>query len=386
MIHLKKQLRRKQLQPCGQPSQRRGSNRRGSSLAEILMALMIMGLGVVTVATLFPAAVLRTAHANRMTNSTILRYNAESLIQMYRNLIHYPDPNDDNDVAVDATSEADYYNSKYWVDPLGWYLLDEQNSNYRDELGGVNATGILRFNAGMTDVTEAEDLVTLPDTWVNSINVEGPVTDAAREYVEFTNTPITAEILQTYVDAATAGQPVRAVLVSEDGKHSVKRALTAGDINTGTLRVSWTGNPLPNDGNYDSVLIARLEIEERRRFSYMLSVRKNRSGVANVDVVTFSGRTYSELDEVVYSVNAQAGDTTGRVYDVTYTAGEEVYWSRGGFLFDPDACLWYRIQQVDRDPGNGLDTLTLERRPSKTLTNGVFLRGVVDVYPIGSKI
>ena len=53
--------------------------RQGSSLAEVLVALLVMSIGVVSVAALFPISVLRTVQATQLTNSTQLKYNFDGL-------------------------------------------------------------------------------------------------------------------------------------------------------------------------------------------------------------------------------------------------------------------------------------------------------------------
>ena len=54
-------------------------HRRGSSLAEVLVALLIMSIGVVYVALLFPISVLRTLQATQLTNSAQLKYDFDGL-------------------------------------------------------------------------------------------------------------------------------------------------------------------------------------------------------------------------------------------------------------------------------------------------------------------
>ncbi|MBX3449134.1 MAG: hypothetical protein KF777_06215 [Planctomycetaceae bacterium] len=52
----------------------------GSTLSEILVALLVMSIGVISVATLFPISVLRTVQATQLTQAAQLRYNFEGML------------------------------------------------------------------------------------------------------------------------------------------------------------------------------------------------------------------------------------------------------------------------------------------------------------------
>lgn len=56
-------------------------SRVGATLTEILMAILIMSVGIVSVATLFPISVLRTIKATQQTNSKIHKLNASELVK-----------------------------------------------------------------------------------------------------------------------------------------------------------------------------------------------------------------------------------------------------------------------------------------------------------------
>src|SRR4051812_18031109 len=51
-------------------------NRSGITLTEILISIMIMGVGMVSLATLFPLGLLRIREANRMSRSALLAESA----------------------------------------------------------------------------------------------------------------------------------------------------------------------------------------------------------------------------------------------------------------------------------------------------------------------
>lgn len=56
------------------------SPRGGSTLTEVLIAMIVLGVGAVSVMTLFPVAASRAIKANQITQSTILRYHAETAV------------------------------------------------------------------------------------------------------------------------------------------------------------------------------------------------------------------------------------------------------------------------------------------------------------------
>ncbi len=106
--------------------------RGGTTLTEVLMALLCMGIGVVAVASLFPIALLRSAQATQLTTATILRFNAETTIDLYngydttlpynsnnnRNLIYNPDLGTTSDTGI-----GDQNNTGYLIDPLGAMIV-----------------------------------------------------------------------------------------------------------------------------------------------------------------------------------------------------------------------------------------------------------------------
>lgn len=62
---------------------RTSKNRRGTTLVEVLASVMIMSIGVISIASLFPVALLRSIRATQVTHSTNLRLNAEAMLEVY---------------------------------------------------------------------------------------------------------------------------------------------------------------------------------------------------------------------------------------------------------------------------------------------------------------
>jgi len=116
--------------------------RAGTSLTEVLMSLMIMSLGVVSVATLFPISALRTLEANKQTNSTIVRFTAEALIDVDPQFVHNPDGvyafpgaaagvidstpyNSSYSLTPPMPAQPTFRGQNYLVDPIGWQGFNE---------------------------------------------------------------------------------------------------------------------------------------------------------------------------------------------------------------------------------------------------------------------
>lgn len=62
--------------------------RRGTTLSEVLVSTLVMSIGVVALATLFPISVLRSIQASQLTNAAVLRYNAESQLRTVPEIIN----------------------------------------------------------------------------------------------------------------------------------------------------------------------------------------------------------------------------------------------------------------------------------------------------------
>jgi Tfp pilus assembly protein PilV len=64
------------------------TTRRGTTLSEVLVSTLVMSIGVVALATLFPISVLRSIQASQLTNAAILRYNAEAHLRTVPEIIN----------------------------------------------------------------------------------------------------------------------------------------------------------------------------------------------------------------------------------------------------------------------------------------------------------
>ncbi len=93
--------------------------RRGiASLTEVLMSMLILSIGVSSVAVLFPVSVLRSVQATHLTNAAILMTNAKALVQMRKELLFDPDGDGNLDEHIRNRTEQHYI-----VDPSGYFEI-----------------------------------------------------------------------------------------------------------------------------------------------------------------------------------------------------------------------------------------------------------------------
>lgn len=444
----------------------------GATLAETLMAMLVMSIGVVSLASLFPLSVVRSLQATQLTNAANLRYNAEARIDMNRPLLT---SNALAVVAVPPVLPPPPTEPKtpfvYLIDPLGWNIAAYSSVPTYYRLGG--ATGIPRWNAGLNSESAAADLVTLPDSWTAQ-------TKSLPDYAAATPINATSVTFPSSVDLTsvnyTAPYESRVVVFDNTLKRSQVRRITGIAGQT----VSWTGslpvsiledqngnNTLDAGEDYDGngVLspVGDAWVETRdRRYTWLLNVRRfgNR---ANVEVVTFFGREFTTEDEQAYAATFASVGVDGKPgvagTDDNGTLGvddiSEIGWSgsddlvgadnqpgiagfddngdgtidnasekgwpgsddnrtihnvnwpttprptirKGGWVLEPTNGRWYRIraiyepsthtpvQSLSEITGTSVD-LVVEKdllETSATPITAVFLRGVIDVFPIGIK-
>lgn len=142
------------------------SARDGVTLTEVLMSLMIMSIGVSAVAVLFPISVLRSVQATQLTNSAILKYNVEALIQMRPELVF--DPDGDGNLVEHIGSKLE---SRYVVDPSGYYAMTDLSLGYIGNPFNPPASRGFADWFGNTD-TNADGI---PDTLVGLPRFDGGV-------------------------------------------------------------------------------------------------------------------------------------------------------------------------------------------------------------------
>jgi len=448
----------------------RTSNRRsGSTLSEVLISVMVLGIGVISVATLFPLSVLRALRANQFTQATVLRYNAEASIGALDLSNKYqffgPDNrpgqsgvNDNAANGTDATGthpgpngiagDGDDYSiwdndelyssgsddvNRVLIDPLGYHLMGDLGGNWNRSFGntadpnfptrpllrrvsgghpGNNANSGSSFNFTRA---EAQVLATLQDQFTTLFDVE--VASAV-------GTPIDRVNLPTRVDSSTGDElaaivqsgGVVNVTVFANGSGFVRQVLAEDLDGNGSLDpgedVNGNGNldetqarqiifdpPLPasvGTGAVERVVVQSLSED----FTWMITARlESRDLEVDMDVVVFHKRRFDEDDERIF--NCIVNDTdpgADNIYDeivVVYSsgAGNRPFAKAGDWMLDVSNNYWYRVQSI-RSEGQDTDgdgNLEMVIRIDRSLIDldgnqaiqAAFMRGVVEVYPIG---
>ena len=309
--------------------------RQGVTLTEVLMSLMIMSIGVVSLATLFPIASLRVLEATNLTNSTIVNFNAEGIVDAFPNMVNDADG---------SGSTREELGRSFIVDPLGWrehvdqfgiasvtdprLIYFEYNRPSGINLpiltlpnGTLRPTRFFGENAAapqiFTTLDVTRQIVSLPDTTTDIVDTfpdpDGSVTTA---YVTNAAGRIRGLVLPANVDlSVVALEPslYQALIFDKSGKYSETRTLSSvvgqqiewaqdlnldGSIGPGEdralpLRFTADASGTPNVG------LVRIE-QPVPYYSWMLTVHKDANGPVNVDVVVFNKRDFSELSEQIY--------------------------------------------------------------------------------------
>jgi hypothetical protein len=183
------------------------------------------------------------------------------------------------------------------------------------------------------------------------------------------------------------------ILWTEDINNTGGAAATGADVN-GNGVLDYYG--LPASFIAGGIGNVRIEVQERR-YSWLLTVRKDIGGAASVYVVVFFKRKFDvNVDEMLYQATFQSGIN---YVDVTYTAANKPFMHKGNYIFDANNGFWYRISNVvENGTGNGariyLDVPANagntnipdpNNLPNVMPARAMFPRNIVDVYPIGTK-
>ncbi|MBT6155789.1 MAG: hypothetical protein HOL01_01290 [Planctomycetaceae bacterium] len=399
--------------------------RKGTTLAEVLVSIMILSIGLVSLATLFPISILRSLQATQLTNSAILSADAETFIDIAPELVHNPD-GDNATVLANLLEHFQAPNTRnYIVDPLGWNRATANKSSFGLPFDNTNKTdqlprfsGHSSFDSATPGITasqaEANALrtVTLPDSWVFQLDGTGLQQDSAGNFssTQFTFDELTNDELKEVsipeVDIDGDGTldanedlngngifdtaESRIVIFDITGKKSQVRTITGISGQT----VAWNDafNDFANAGI--AVGMARLETREPR-YTWLLTVRQSPSGLrAQVDVVVLFRRPDpSTIGEKHYEAVFTGPTTTtngSRDATVVFLTNDEPVLKKGGYILDATNAHWYRIQDINEVEGvptasETTATLRLDRPALADGTAAMVVEGAIEVFPLKPK-
>ncbi|MEX0714936.1 MAG: hypothetical protein WD066_00035 [Planctomycetaceae bacterium] len=347
-------------------------HRGGVTLTEVLMSVLLTGFGVITLATLFPISVQRTIQATHLTHATILRYNAEAQLDIFPTLLSHPDGATDVTTFARNTSTGDAF--VYVLDPLGARVMTAAPNTFggaRDRFdGGVGLTTEAAARAFVT-LGGSPGVVGRSDSFTQEKEFSG---DATPTSFSTTSVTLPAEVdLANVPFGTTTSAPSRIVLFSNTGRGSQTR--TISDI-SGQV-ITWN-TPLPGTFQVEKVRILTPE----SRYTWMMTVRNLAGGSGSqVTVVVFANRAFAPEDELVRQASFVQGSNQ---LNVNWTGPTKPSYLAGGYVFDIENGYWYMVQQVTNETAASA-TLQLEQPAFANSASAVFMKNVVEAYPIGTK-
>ena len=386
--------------PPGRAQPRRPRpSRTGAMLAEVLISIFVMGLGVVAVASLFPISVIRSVQATQLTSAAIFRGNAEAVIDILPQILHNPDglapvPPLTPPLAYHPINDPSHNGTNYVVDPAGFFRFRNDYLGYEYSLGNNGVTpaappapppGITRFNGGFTAAT-ADGAVTMLDSWIEV--VPEAVTDGFSVSGTTCTMPATADLTTI---SFGAGNPMSRLVFR--GTTTGNEALRAGHVRNISGPISVLNVPFANalPANFTP---SNVRIETQLpRYTWMLTVKKAPYPAvgatipvspATVDLVVFFNRAYTPDDERVYSTAATAfNQTRGNKVLIDPIAGVVLNLKKGSYIFDAVNCLWYRILSYDISVTP--HEVMVDRDVQLNSNRALLMSGIVEVFPLGVK-
>ena len=245
----------------------------GVTLSEVLVSMLIMSVGVVSLATLFPISVIRTAQATQLTHSVFLLNNAEAAVESNLGLL--------------SNAQIYGFSGLGVIDPLGVQLVGTPTVSslgvgVGTSLGGVRRTDGLASTSITTAqrLALAEQLATLPDSW-SLVREEAATSTPAS--LSASPPTITVTNPTTGLNVRNGQYPANAlhrmVMFDATGKFAVLQPLYQSQIlgqNLSWWNVNGSGTSLTTGPRLPTGFTptrVRIEVQDRR-YTWMMTVRK----------------------------------------------------------------------------------------------------------------
>ena len=377
-------------------------NRTGATLTEVLMSMMILSIGVLSLAAMFPIGILSSVRATQLTHAVTLKNNVASRIDLDPGLILDPDRNHNEfngtgfDYIVDpigsvrladTNSDGSINPQTEWVRPFGW--VDHDGDGQLDQGEFV----CQRYHSGYNTSVSAEVVASLPDSWTELAagppQAAGFLPDRHRVNID-PATDLTAVGNIALTNQSPGAQvPLRVMLV--DPRDGQSHTSLINQVSGQTIK--WNRQmPMTPAKAMQQVNEIRVQQQELK-YSCLLTVRRENSGAAAVDVVVFLRRSFILDDE------RPVGSTTGflpgsQTVQVTIPVNSSVTYRTGGYILDATNLHWYQIAAVTELSATEreftLQQTIVEFAPSTNNPNGPNGRGailmphVVQVFHLGN--
>lgn len=382
---------------CGTP---RG--RFGATLVEVLMAVMIMGIGLVSVAALFPMSMIRSIHANQLTTGTILRYNAETNLdakpERYRRPDGTTDPAPDPNPVIAFAQKWPYAGTNFMYDPLGRVI-----GGYPATISLIGGGTSQRFDGGFnnTNIENAVSFLTSPDTWFGRYEtlLSTPIsidTTTTPHTSTLTLTNLTTDMLLNSTSPVSLQNTTRVTIFDPFGTNSVVKNLANANltITPASNTLTWQSDPeLPSAfGTSPNFGVGNIRIENLEpRYSWLFTANQKSIAVTGIDpqtaitIVVMFRRSYEPTE---YTPVGNAGANVfvygSNQASLTFPASDPPFLKKGSWVLEPGNMRWYHILNVLK-PNDTTATLTLETPADFNSKSAIFMRGIVDVYPLNPK-
>lgn len=379
------------------PSHVSPTPRRGATLTEVLMAIFIMSIGVVSVITLFPLAILRAVHATQLTNSKVLEQNIEEFLHANSWMLR------GSPVDPKLNSTDTEFVKPCVIDPLGKPVMGTYYPAYNRQFGnrgsGSVQTWYIRRISPFAQLTDTAGTAVNPSYETAAENVDWPVTDhtwldsgicALPDSWNTIANDIPEAISATEVDFAATGPAlgasggnVRLTLISLDGTRSITRLGTTNNYKFTKLGTE-PNIPLPD---FDLTNVGRAVVEANEsRYSWVITCPSPADAPPQASCAVFFRRAFDPDEEFIYDNSGSNPMTAASsTVDIQWGAGQpEPVLREGNYLFDADSAIWYRIRSytITETGATGSATIELDR-PARKDSRGVMLpHGLVHVFDL----
>jgi type II secretory pathway pseudopilin PulG len=373
-------------------------SRSGATLIEVLMSLMIMGLGISSVFALFPMSVLRSVKATNLTNATLLSQSARDFFIANETVI------EQQPVATDAwlsTLPAGSVPSPFG----GTFVVDPYGGSAAAGFGGTQGKfgEVLRVQNGLNEpANPINSYVTGKDSWVTDYEdtqLQGVTANTVPQAPPLTGTD-PAHRLEFY---QTGGVPdfnqvatnrSRVLIYSIDGRRSLVRSLaTTGTGPVPAANQLQLASALPDDmDSIDEIGAVRLQNFERR-YTCLYTINQDENGnTQSRQIAVFFRRGFGESEQTYQATSFSTNKRTLTVNNYTVgipRPGDYIFgaWTEnkgGGRVLTFGR--WYRLLLVEETATNQYK-LTLDRTWVGKVAAGnnpkiMFPHGVVSVFDL----